>query len=154
MCCPPSTLSPPPTAGQCRRQNWRDWPTLSCMLPTCTGSWWRTRRGGRLSSRGFCAKPGWTTPTSMWRHPGTISFGGTRETLGSPGAPCSGTLHCDGWERHSTSTAARPESSTLLMMTTRTAWSCLRRWALGSFSRGVPASTADNWEVGYKIPCN
>lgn len=57
-CCPPSTLSPLRTVGLCRRRNWRVWQTLSSMWPTCTGSWWRTHRGERLSSRGCCVKRG------------------------------------------------------------------------------------------------
>lgn len=163
MCCPPSTSSLPRTVGQCKRQNWRAWQTLSSMLPTCTGSWWRTRRGERRSSRGCCAKLGSTTPISMWRHPGTTSFGATRETPESPGEPCKGTLPCDGWERHSTSTAAKQESSISLTMTTHTAWSCLRRWAIHRREPCVDwmhevcqvisckvVKWVENWEVEYE----
>ena len=125
--CPPSTSSLPPTAGRCRRQSWHVWPTPCCTSPTCTGSWWRTPRGGPLWSAISFKRLDLTTPTSTWRRQGTTRYAGTLGTPGYRGAPYRGTWLCGGSGRPSAPTAASLGSSTSRMMTTRTVWSCLRR---------------------------
>lgn len=89
--CLPSTSSLPLTAARCRKQSWHAWPTLCFMWPICTGSWWKTLRGGPLWLAVFSTTQGSTTPTSMWRHLGIIRYVGTPGTPESHGVPYRGT---------------------------------------------------------------